>query len=70
MDKTILLWVISALLGVIGFFVQNIWKDVKAMKKDIEKRTLILRCKEIHEEVDGYLHHHAKSGTAGEEVLK
>jgi hypothetical protein len=70
MDKTILLWVISVLLGVIGFFVQNIWRDVKDMKKDIKKRTLILDCEKTHREVDNYLHHHAIGGTPAGEVVK
>jgi hypothetical protein len=70
MDTKTLLWIISALLAVIIFFVQDVWRDVKAMKTDIEDRTLILDCKRTHEDVDKYLHHHAKSGTSGEEVLK
>ena len=70
MDQKTLMWIISALLAVIVFFLQDIWRDVKAMKADIENRTMILDCQRTHEDVDNYLHHHAKSGAAGEEVMK
>ena len=70
MDQKTLMWIISGLLAVIVFFLQDMFRGMKSMKKDIEKRTLILDCVRTHEAVDKYLHHHAKSGDAGEAVPK
>jgi hypothetical protein len=68
MDQKILMWIISGLLAIIAFFLQDIWRDVKALKKDIKERTLIIDCEKMHESVDLYLHKHAKTGQAGEVV--
>jgi len=70
MDIKTLLWIISALLAIIGFFLQDTWRRLRRMEKDIEDRTLIFDCQQTHKDVDKYLHHHAKSGASGEEVPK
>jgi hypothetical protein len=70
MDTKTLMWIISGLLTVIAFFVIDVWRDVRAMKKDIKDRTLIMNCKEKHAEVDRYLHQHGSLGQAGEVIEK
>jgi hypothetical protein len=68
MDQKTMLWIITALLGIIAFFLQDAWRDIKAMKKDIKERTLTVECNKKHDDVDLYLHKHARTGEAGEVV--
>ena len=70
MEPKTYLMIISGLVSVVLFFVIDVWRDVRRMKKDISDRTLIMRCNEKHEEERPYLHKHGSLGNAGEVILK
>jgi hypothetical protein len=59
-----LLWGLNTLLLGIMLF---LYRD---LKKEIEKRTLIIACEQIHKNINAEIHTHASVGTAGEVVKK
>ena len=71
MDLTkILMWANSGLLLIVAFFVRRIFTTIDRLEEDLKGRPTSPHCEKTHDEVNKYLHHHAKTGSSGEEVMK
>ena len=74
MNTTLMWGIVSFLLlciiALIGIVYGTVTKRLDNLDCDIKKRTLIVACDRIHEDVDKYLHHHSRSGDCGEAVPK
>jgi hypothetical protein len=71
MDIGQVIWGINTtLLGIMLFLYRSLREDVKSMKGEIEKRTLILTCDKMHQEIAKSLHVHGSLGNAGEVIQK
>jgi preprotein translocase subunit YajC len=71
MDVIQVLWGINTtLVLIILYFIKEQREDMKELKKEIEKRTLIVTCDKLHAALSKDLHVHASTGTAGEVVKK
>ena len=72
MDLSHLGWINSILLGIIVFFLQDMWRRIKKIEERgnqcILKAEWEKLCAETHGEVDKFLHKHAEAGQAGEVV--
>lgn len=68
-DSTIkvLLGVITVLLSIIAFFMQDLWRRVRKWEKNGVIKEF---CDRVHTDVTKYLHQHGKDGSAGEVVSK
>jgi hypothetical protein len=63
-------FLLACLVGLIGILYSTIRGDIKEVRADIEKRTLLVTCDKIHADVLKSLHVHATTGAAGEAVYK
>jgi hypothetical protein len=71
MDITQVLWgVNTTLLGIILYFVKEQRDELKDMKKEVEKRTLVVTCDKIHALLSDQIHVHGTLGQAGEVIRK
>ena len=71
MDITQILWGINTtLVMIILYFIKEQREELKDLKKELEKRTLIVTCDKIHAALAKDLHVHGSEGAAGEVIRR
>jgi len=61
-------FLLACVVSLVALLYHTLRGDIKEVKEEIAKRTLIVNCDKVHLEIKKDLHTHAKTGSAGEVV--